>query len=144
MRELTLAILKPDCMQKKLAGKVINHLLDKGFDIVGMKMVHLNEKTAGEFYAVHKGRPFYDELVKFMTESAVVVLALQKENAVADLRQVIGATDPAEAAEGTIRRLYAESKGRNIIHASDSPENAKIELSFFFSNRELIENGFQQ
>ncbi len=144
MKELTLAILKPDCMQKKLAGKVINHLLEKGFDIVGMKMVHLTETTAGEFYAVHKGRPFYDELVKFMTESAVVALALQKENAVASLREVIGATDPAEAAEGTIRRLYAESKGRNIIHASDSPENAKIELSFFFSNKELIENGFRQ
>jgi len=140
--ERTLAILKPDCVQKKLIGKVIDHLLDKGFEIIGMKMVHLTKQTAGEFYAVHKGRPFYDELVDFMTESPVVVLALQKENAVAGLREVIGATDPAEAAEGTVRRLYAESKGRNIIHASDSPENAKIELSFFFANKELIENGY--
>ncbi len=142
MTERTLAILKPDCVQKKLIGKVIDHLLDKGFEIIGMKMVHLTKQTAGEFYAVHKGRPFYDELVDFMTESPVVVLALQKENAVAGLREVIGATDPAEAAEGTVRRLYAESKGRNIIHASDSPENAKIELGFFFANKELIENGY--
>jgi len=140
--ERTLAILKPDCVQKKLIGKVIDHLLDKGFEIIGMKMVHLTKQTAGEFYTVHKGRPFYDELVDFMTESPVVVLVLQKENAVADLREVIGATDPAEAAEGTVRRLYAESKGRNIIHASDSPENAKIELGFFFSKKELIENGY--
>ncbi|APF20211.1 nucleoside-diphosphate kinase [Caldithrix abyssi] len=142
MKERTLAILKPDCVQKGLIGKVIDHLLNKGFDIIGMKMVHLTKQTAGEFYAVHKGRPFYDELVDFMTESPVVVMALEKENAVAGLREVIGATDPAEAAEGTVRRLYAESKGRNIIHASDSPENAKIELGFFFSNKELIENGY--
>lgn len=144
MKQRTLAIIKPDCMQKKLEGKVINHLLEKGFEIVGMKMVRLTKQTAGEFYAVHKGRPFYDELVEFMTESPVIVLALQKENAVADLREVIGATDPAEAAEGTIRKLYAESKGRNTIHASDSPENAKVELGFFFSEKELIENGLLQ
>ncbi len=142
MKQRTLAILKPDCVQKKLIGKVLDHLLNKGFEIIGMKMVHLTKQTAGEFYAVHKGRPFYAELVEFMTESPVVVLALEKENAVADLREVIGATDPAEAAEGTVRRLYAESKGRNIIHASDSVENAKIELGFFFANKELIENGY--
>ena len=142
MKQRTLAILKPDCVQKGLIGKVIDHLLNKGFEIVGMKMVHLTQQTAGEFYAVHKVKPFYADLVSFITESPVVVLALQKENAVADLREVIGNTDPAEAAEGTVRRLYAESKGRNIIHASDSVENAKIELSFFFSNKELIENGF--
>lgn len=142
MKERTLAILKPDCVQKKLIGKVIDHLLNKGFEIIGLKMVHLTKQTAGEFYAVHKGRPFYAELVDFMTESPVIVLALEKENAVADLRQVIGATDPAEAAEGTVRRLYAESKGRNIIHASDSVENAGIELAFFFSNKEIIENGY--
>ncbi|NOX90137.1 MAG: nucleoside-diphosphate kinase [Calditrichaeota bacterium] len=142
MKERTLAILKPDCVQKRLTGKVIDHLLNKDFEIVCMKMTHLTPQTAGEFYAVHKGRPFYEELVKFMTESPVIVLALQKENAVANLREVIGNTDPAEAAEGTIRKLYAESKGRNIIHASDSPENARIEISFFFSNKELIENGY--
>ena len=140
MKERTLAILKPDCVQRKLIGKVISVLLKAEFDIVGMKMLKLNKQTAGEFYAVHKGRPFYDELVAFMTENRVVVLALERENAVAELRKVIGATDPAEAEEGTVRKLFAESKGRNIIHASDSAENAKIELGFFFSERELIEN----
>lgn len=140
MKERTLAILKPDCVQKNLVGKVISHLLKAGFSIVGMKMVKLTKQTAGEFYAVHKGRPFYDELVEFMTESRVVPLVLEKENAVSELRKVIGATDPAEAEPETIRKLHAESKGRNIIHASDSPENAKIETAFFFSQKELIEN----
>jgi nucleoside-diphosphate kinase len=140
LKQQTLAILKPDCVKNNLIGKVISHLLKAEFRIVGMKMLKLNEQTAGEFYAVHKGRPFYDDLVRFMTENRVVVLALEKENAVRELRKVIGATDPAEAEEGTIRKLYAESKERNIIHASDSPENAKIELGFFFSDRELIEN----
>ena len=136
----TLAILKPDCIQSNKIGDVIRHLLEAGFKIVGMKMVKLTKETAGEFYAVHKERPFYAELVKFMTESRIVPIALERENAVLDLRKVIGATDPAEAEEGTVRKLYAESKGRNIIHASDSDENAKTELSFFFSSRELIDN----
>ncbi|MEJ2545082.1 MAG: nucleoside-diphosphate kinase [Calditrichaceae bacterium] len=140
MKERTLAILKPDCVQKNYIGKVISHLLKAGFDIIGMKMLKLNKETAGEFYAVHKERPFYPNLVEFMTENRVVVLALEKENAVEYLRKVIGATDPAEAEPETIRKLYADSKERNIIHASDSLENAKIELGFFFSNRELIEN----
>ena len=141
MQERTLAIIKPDSMQKNLQGKIIDHLLAKEFKIIGMKMLRLTKRTAEEFYAVHKGRPFYDELVEFMTESPVVVLALQKKNAVAELRKVIGATDPAEAEEGTIRKLYAESKGRNAIHASDSVENAEVELSFFFTEKELLENG---
>ncbi len=136
----TLAILKPDCVQNNKIGHVLQHLLDAGFKIVGMKMVKLTKQTAGEFYAVHKERPFYAELVDFMTESRIVPIALERENAVAELRKVIGATDPAEAEEGTVRKLYAESKGRNIIHASDSNENAAIELSFFFSSRELIDN----
>jgi len=140
VKERTLAILKPDCVQKNLIGKVISVLLKAEFNIIGMKMLKLNKQTAGEFYAVHKGRPFYDELVEFMTENRVVVLALERDNAVGELRKVIGATDPAEAEEGTVRKLFAESKGRNIIHASDSTENAKIELGFFFSGRELIEN----
>ncbi|HEM49336.1 MAG TPA: nucleoside-diphosphate kinase [Caldithrix sp.] len=140
MKEKTLAILKPDCVQKNYIGKVISHLLKAGFNIIGMKMLKLNKETAGEFYAVHKDKPFYSNLVEFMTENRVVVLALEKENAVEYLRKVIGATDPAEAEPETIRKLYAESKERNIIHASDSLDNAKIELGFFFSNRELIEN----
>ena len=140
MKDRTLAILKPDCVQQNLIGDVLSHLLKAGFSIVGMKMVKLTKETAGEFYAVHKGKPFYDELVDFMTESRVVPLVLEKDNAVSELRTVIGATDPAEAAEGTVRKLFAESKGRNIIHASDSPENAEIEMSFFFSQKEIIEN----
>ena len=140
MRERTLAILKPDCIQKNFIGKVISHLLKAGFKIVGIKMLKLSKQTAGEFYAVHKERPFYNNLVEFMTENRVVVLALETENAVDYLRKVIGATDPAEAEADTIRKLYADSKERNIIHASDSLDNAKIEVNFFFSNRELIEN----
>lgn len=140
MKQRTLAILKPDCVQKNYIGKVISHLLKADFEIIGMKMLKLNKETAGEFYAIHKERPFYPNLVEFMTENRVVVVALEKENAVEYLRKVIGATDPAEAEPETIRKLYADSKERNIIHASDSQENAKIELSFFFTNRELIEN----
>jgi nucleoside-diphosphate kinase len=140
VKERTLAILKPDCIRKNLQGKVINHLLKEGFNIIGMKMVKLTKETAGEFYTVHKERPFYADLVNFMTESRVIPMALERENAVAELRKVIGATDPAEAEEGTIRKLYADSKEQNIIHASDSLENAGIELNFFFSIRELIEN----
>jgi len=140
LKEQTLAILKPDCVQKKQVGKVIDHLLNAGFKIVAMKMVHLTRESAGEFYAVHKERPFYPNLLDFMTESEVIPLVLEKENAVADLRKTIGATDPAEAAEGTVRKLYAESKQNNVIHASDSNENARIEVTFFFSKKEIIDN----
>ena len=140
MKERTLAILKPDCVQKKMIGKVIDHLLQAGFEIIAMKMVKLTRDTAGEFYAVHKERPFYNNLLDFMTESAVVPMVLENANAVAELRKTIGATDPAEAEEGTVRRLYAENKQNNIIHASDSKENALLETSFFFSSKELIEN----
>jgi nucleoside-diphosphate kinase len=136
----TLAILKPDCVQKQLIGKIIDHLLNAGFRIVAMKMTHLSRESAGEFYAVHKERPFYPDLLDFMTESEVVPMILEKENAVADLRETIGATDPSEAEEGTVRKLYAENKQNNIIHASDSEENAKIEIAFFFSQKEIIDN----
>jgi nucleoside-diphosphate kinase len=137
--EKTLAILKPDCIQKKLTGKVIDHLLQNEFKILDLKMVKLTKATAGEFYAVHKERPFYNDLLSFMTENEVVTMVLEKENAVAELRKTIGATDPLEAKEGTIRKLYADNKQNNIIHASDSAENAKIEIAFFFSTKELIE-----
>jgi len=140
VKQRTLAILKPDSVQKNVIGKVISQLLKSGFSIIGMKMVKLSKETAGEFYAVHKERPFYNDLVKFMTENRVIPMVLEREDAVAELRRVIGATDPAEAEEGTVRKLYAESKERNIIHASDSLENAKIEMDFFFSAKELIEN----
>ena len=140
MKERTLAILKPDCVKDNLIGKVIDHLLSEGFEICAMKMVKLTPETAGGFYEVHKGKPFYDSLVEFMTENRVVPMVLERENAVAELRRVIGATDPAEAEEGTVRKMYAESKGRNVIHASDSTENAAIEIGYFFSKAELISN----
>ncbi len=140
MAERTLAILKPDCIRRNLAGKVLDHLLDAGFKIIALKMVKLTKETAGEFYAVHNERPFYNDLLEFMTETKVIPMILEKQNAVTELRKTIGATDPAEAEDGTIRKLYAENKQNNIIHASDSVENARIEISFFFSAKEIIEN----
>lgn len=137
--ERTLAILKPDCVRKNLQGEVIARIQKAGFKILGMKMVRLNKATAGAFYAVHKGRPFYEGLVEFMSSGPCVPLALEKENAVNDFRALIGATDPKDAAPDTIRKLYADNKGENIVHGSDSPENGKIEVAFFFSERELVE-----
>jgi nucleoside-diphosphate kinase len=136
--ERTLAILKPDCVRKNLQGEVISRIQKAGFKILGMKQMRLTVETAGAFYAVHRGRPFYDELVKFMSSGRCVPLALEKENAVADFRTLIGATDPREATEGTIRKLYADSKGENIVHGSDSAENGKLEVAFFFSESELV------
>jgi nucleoside-diphosphate kinase len=137
--ERTLAILKPDCVRKRLIGEVVMRIQKAGFKVLGIKMVRLTKETAGAFYAVHKGRPFYDGLVEFMSSGPCVPIALEKENAVADFRTLIGATDPKEAAEGTIRKLYADNKGENIVHGSDSPENGKLEVAFFFSERELVE-----
>lgn len=134
----TLAIIKPDAVASGYAGKILGHLQDSGFRALGLRMTRLTREQAGEFYAVHRERPFYPELVDFMTSGPVIPIALERENAVTHLRQVIGATDPAEAADGTIRRLYAESKGRNAIHASDSDENAVNEIGFFFAAADLI------
>ena len=136
--ERTLAILKPDCVRKNLIGAVTAHLEKAGFRVVAMKKIRLTPATAGGFYAVHKGRPFYDSLVEFMSSGPCVPMVLEKTNAVADYRTVIGATDPKEAAEGTVRKLYADNKGENIVHGSDSIDNAKIEISYFFSQEELI------
>jgi nucleoside-diphosphate kinase len=136
--ERTLAILKPDCVRKNLQGEVIARIQKAGFKILGMKQLRLTKETAGAFYAVHKGRPFYDGLVEFMSGGPCMPIALQKENAVADFRTLIGATDPKEAAEGTVRKLFADNKGENIVHGSDSPENGKIEIAFFFAERELV------
>lgn len=138
--ERTLAILKPDCVRKNLQGAVIKQIQDAGFKVLGFKMIRLTEATAGGFYAVHRERPFYGELVKFMSSGACVPIALEKENAVADFRKLIGATDPAEAEEGTVRKLYADSKGENIVHGSDSVENGKLEIAYFFAESELIAN----
>ncbi len=139
MTERTLAILKPDCVRKNLTGEVIARIEKAGFKVLGMKKVRLNKKTAGGFYAVHKGKPFYEGLVEFMSSGPCVPIALEKENAVADFRTLIGATDPKDAAPGTIRKLYADNKGENIIHGSDSPENGTLEIGYFFSQQELIE-----
>ena len=128
----TLAIIKPDAFGSGKAGKIIALLEEKGFKVRGAKVENLSQDRAGQFYAVHKERPFYGELVQFMTSGPVMPLVVEKEGAVGALREAIGATDPAEAAEGTVRKLYAESKGRNAIHASDSDENAANEIAFFF------------
>ncbi len=136
--ERTLAILKPDCVKKNLIGAVIEKIQSAGFKVIGLKLTRLTKETAGEFYAVHKERPFYGELVEFMSSGPCVPMILEKGNAVADFRTLIGATDPAEAAEGTIRKLYADSKGENIVHGSDSLENAKIEGAFFYSAEEIV------
>src|ERR1035437_8439701 len=140
MIERTLAILKPDCVKKNLIGEVVAHLTKAGFAVRGLKLTRLTPQTAGEFYAVHKGRPFYDGLVEFMCSGPCVPIVLEKENAVADFRTTIGATDPAEAAAGTVRKLHASNKGENIVHGSDSVENAKTEIAFFFAGRELVQN----
>ena len=134
----TLAIIKPDAVASGHAGKILAHLEDAGFTVRALRMTRLDQTQAGAFYEVHRDRPFYGELVEFMTSGPVVPMVLEAENAVPKLREVIGATDPAEAAEGTVRKLYAESKGRNAIHASDSDENAAQEIAFFFSRHERL------
>lgn len=135
---LTLAILKPDAVGAKKAGKILAHLEGAGFSVKALKLVSLSKEQAAEFYAVHRERGFYAELVDFMTSGPVIPMVLEANDAVAKLRATIGATDPAEAAPGTVRKLYAESKGRNAIHASDSDENAAREIGFFFSESERI------
>jgi len=134
----TLAIIKPDAVASGKAGAVLAHLEKAGFQIRALRMTRLNPDQAQAFYAVHRERPFFQSLVSFMTSGPVIPMVLEAEDAVPRLREVIGATDPAEAAEGTIRALYAESKERNAIHASDSDENASTEISFFFSQAELL------
>ncbi len=136
--ERTLCIIKPDAVSKNVQGNIIQRILDAGFNIIGMKMTHLTIDQAKKFYEVHKERPFYDDLVEFMTSAPCIPIALQKENAVEDYRKLIGATDPAEAEDGTLRKLYAESKSFNAVHGSDSVENGKIEVSFFFEKSELF------
>jgi len=135
---LTLAIIKPDAVSRNMAGNIIALLEQKGFRVRAIRMTRLTERQAEEFYAVHSERPFYRSLVSFMTSGPAIPLVLEKDNAVPSLREAIGATDPAEAAEGTVRALYAESKERNAIHASDSDDNAAREIAFFFSASDLL------
>jgi nucleoside-diphosphate kinase len=133
----TLAIIKPDAFGNAKAGKIIDHLESDGFRILGTRVVHLSRAGAEAFYDVHSGKPFFTSLVDFMTSGPVLAMVLEREGAVTRLREVIGATDPAEADPGTVRALYAESKERNAIHASDSPDNARVEVAFFFAGVDL-------
>ncbi|MDH5680774.1 MAG: nucleoside-diphosphate kinase [Spirochaetota bacterium] len=135
--ERTLSIIKPDAVQNKITGKIISMFEDNNFNIVGQKKILLSKKQAEDFYAVHKERPFYQELVSYMCTGPVIVQVLEKENAIADNRKLMGATNPADAEEGTIRKLYATTVEANAVHGSDSPENAKTEISFFFEDSEL-------
>jgi nucleoside-diphosphate kinase len=141
VKQRTLAILKPDCIEAKVTGKVLDRILGAGFQIAGMKLLRMDEETAGAFYAVHRERPFYRDLVNFMSSGQCIPMVLEKEDAVEDFRKLIGATDPAEAADATIRKEFASSKQNNIVHGSDSPENAEVEIGFFFSDAELISTG---
>ena len=134
----SLFMIKPDAVSKNLIGPIISAVESAGFRIVAMKMLRLSPGEAGEFYAVHRGKPFYDGLVDFISSGRIVVAVVEGEGGVERLREVVGATDPAKAAEGTIRRAFAEDIQRNAVHASDSDENAIKEIEFFFSRRELL------
>ena len=131
-------MIKPDAVESNNIGNITQMISDAGFTIKAMKLTQLSKDQAQEFYEDHKERPFYGELVEYMTSGPIVAAVLEKENAVADFRALIGSTDPAEAAAGTIRKKYAESKGRNAVHGSDSDENAEIESNFHFNESELV------
>ena len=134
----TFTMIKPDAVEAGNIGNILQMITDAGFSIKAMKLTQLTTEQAQEFYAVHNERPFYGELVEYMTSGPIVAAILEKENAVADFRELIGATDPSDAKEGTIRKKYAESKGRNAVHGSDSDENANIECDFHFGVAELV------
>lgn len=138
MSNLTFGIIKPDAVKNGKAGAIIQKIVEAGFRIRGMKLIHQSLKQAKGFYAVHKERPFFGELTEFMSSGACVVLALEKENAVKAWRDLMGATNPSEAAEGTLRKEFATSIGENAVHGSDSEENAAIEIAYFFSQLELV------
>jgi nucleoside-diphosphate kinase len=134
----TLCIIKPDAVEKRKQGAILQRLLDEGFRVVAMKQLCMTRSQAEGFYAVHRERPFFGELVEFMTRGPVVVLALEREGAVQHLREVIGATDPAKAAEGTVRKLFGSNVGENAVHGSDSDENGRLEGGYFFPGSELL------
>lgn len=134
----TFTMIKPVAVEHNYIGAILNKIIDAGFRIVAMKMTHLNKRQAEDFYDVHRGKEFYDRLTDFMSSGPIVAAILEKENAVVDYRELIGATDPQEAEDGTIRKLYAESKSHNAVHGSDSDENAKNESDFFFSKIECF------
>ncbi len=129
--EKTLAIIKPDAVQKKYAGKIINRIYGKGFTIIGLKMFQLDKEKAKEFYEVHSERPFFNDLIKYMISGPIIVAVLEKESAISDWRELMGATDPAKASEGTIRKEFGENMEANAVHGSDSSETAAKEVPFF-------------
>ena len=134
MENITFMMIKPDAVENGLIGNIIEKVTSAGFKFKALKLTQLSKKNAERFYKIHKDRPFYDDLVKFISRSPILVAVLEKENAVSDFRTLIGATNPNDAAEGTIRKLYAKSVGENAVHGSDSNENALIEASFHFAN----------
>ncbi len=136
MSNTTFTMIKPDAFGNGHAGAILDQIIKAGFSIKALKLTRLSEEKAGKFYAIHQDKPFYNELVDFMSSGLIIAAILEKDNAVADFRTLIGATNPEEAEEGTIRKKYAESLGKNAIHGSDSDENAKIESDFFFSELE--------
>jgi Nucleoside diphosphate kinase len=136
--EQTLSILKPDAVKKGVIGKIVDRFESNGLRIAAMKKLQLSQAEAGNFYIVHKDRPFYGELIEFMTSGPVVAMVLEGENAVAKNRELMGATDPKKAEKGTIRADFAESIDANAVHGSDSLENAKVEIAFFFANKEIL------
>ncbi len=135
--ERTLSMIKPDGVSRNIIGEVLNFFEKGGLKVVAMKMLRLTKEQAQEFYIVHKDKPFYDELTDYMSSGPIVALVLEGENAISRCREIMGATDPAEAAEGTIRKTFALSKGENTVHGSDSPESAAREIAFFFSELEI-------
>jgi nucleoside-diphosphate kinase len=138
MTNRTFTMIKPDAFSNQQSGAILDQIIKSGFKIIALKLTKLSAEKAGEFYAIHRERSFFQELVDFMSSGPVIAALLEKDNAVADFRTLIGATDPSKAAEGTIRKLYASSVGENAIHGSDSDANAEIESSFFFSALERI------
>ncbi|MEO7035703.1 MAG: nucleoside-diphosphate kinase [Polyangiaceae bacterium] len=136
--ERTLCIIKPDAVEKRKQGAILQRLQEEGFKIIGLRQTQLGRQTAEGFYAIHKERPFFGDLCTFMTRSPVVVIALERENAVLHLRAVIGATDPAKATEGTIRKQFGSNVGENAVHGSDSAENGMIETAYYFQGAELV------
>jgi nucleoside-diphosphate kinase len=136
--KITFTMIKPDAVANGHTGKIIDHIIQKGYKLVAMRYMQLSESKAGEFYDIHRERPFFKDLVSFMSSGTIVAAVLEKDNAVADYRAVIGATDPSKAEAGTIRNLYAKSIDANAVHGSDSDENAAIEASFFFNNFERV------
>jgi nucleoside-diphosphate kinase len=137
-KERTLCIVKPDAVEKRVEGAILQRLAEEGFRIVALRKTHLTRAAAEGFYAVHRERPFFDELCTFMTRGPVVTAALERENAVQHYRNVIGATDPAKAADGTVRKMYGTNVGENAVHGSDSVENGRIECAYFFAGYELL------